>query len=213
MSYYKKNTYFVFSEQIKSIVEISFDIEKVIQGDPVAFRRFFAFFYPKLVALACRFVDRQTAKDLTQEVFIVYWEQKGSVQMDNIGSFLYKCIQNKCLNYLKRSMLEDEYKLSLQVAETRVAYLNQTTDFNDVLNQVFQQDLYDVIESSVKKLPPKCAEAFRLCYFQDMSYKQIAVEMDVSHRTVERYVRQAVLFLRKDLRDVILLFCVFLNIR
>jgi len=40
------------------------DLEKVKQGDPDAFRDFFAFLYPKLKALACRFVDEETAEDV-----------------------------------------------------------------------------------------------------------------------------------------------------
>ena len=48
------------------------DLEKVKQGDPDAFRDFFAFLYPKLKALACRFVDEETAEDVTQDVFTSY---------------------------------------------------------------------------------------------------------------------------------------------
>ena len=65
------------------------DLEKVKQGDPDAFRDFFAFLYPKLKALACRFVDEETAEDVTQDVFTSYWERKHLIQADNIYSFLF----------------------------------------------------------------------------------------------------------------------------
>ena len=58
------------------MMEAKIDIEKVRKGDHAAFKTFFECFYPKLMALACRFVDEQVAKDLVQEVFTSYWEQK-----------------------------------------------------------------------------------------------------------------------------------------
>ena len=55
------------------MMEAKIDIEKVRKGDHAAFKTFFECFYPKLMALACRFVDEQVAKDLVQEVFTSYW--------------------------------------------------------------------------------------------------------------------------------------------
>lgn len=189
-----------------------FDIESVKRGDPVAFRSFFEYFYPKLMALACRFVDGYVAKDLVQEVFTSYWEQKKTIQADNIQSFLYKWLQNSCLNHIKHQMVIDNYESSVRIAEARIAFLDEITDSNDVLKQVIGRDLHDVIELSVKKLPPKCAEAFRLCYFHDMSHKEIAEVMNISPRTVEGHIRQAILFLRKDLKDVLTLFIMLCSI-
>ena len=40
-------------------MEAKIDIEKVRKGDHAAFKTFFECFYPKLMALACRFVDEQ----------------------------------------------------------------------------------------------------------------------------------------------------------
>ena len=45
-------------------MEAKIDIEKVRKGDHAAFKTFFECFYPKLMALACRFVDEQVARSL-----------------------------------------------------------------------------------------------------------------------------------------------------
>lgn len=193
-------------------MQIPIDIEKIRQGDSVAFRNFFEHFYPKLMALACRFVDENVAKDLVQEVFTSYWEQKKMIEADNIQSFLYKWLQNNCLNYIKHQNVIDDYEACVHIAETRIAFLDEITDSNDVMKQVISHDLREVIELSVKKLPPKCAEAFRFCYFYDMSHKEIAKVMDISPRTVEGHIRQAVLFLRKDLKDILTTLFMLCNI-
>lgn len=188
------------------------DTEKVKKGDPVAFRQLFERLYPKLMALACRFVDEQTAKDLVQDLFTSYWKQKSTIEAEKIDSFLYKWLQNSCLNYLKHQMVASEYEARVRIAEARIAFLNETTDSNEVLKQVMDNDLHEIIELSIKKLPPKCAQAFRLCYFHDMSHKEIAEVMDISHRTVEGHIRQAISFLRTDLKDLLTLVFMFYNI-
>lgn len=192
-------------------MQLPIDIQKVKDGDQVVFKSFFECFYPKLMALACRFVDEHVAKDLVQDVFALYWEQKQMIDAENIQSFLYKWVQNKCLNHIKHQMVVEEYEARVQLAEARIAFLNNRVDSNDVLKQVINQDLRELIEISVNKLPPKTAEAFRLCYYHDLPHKDIAKVMDISVRTVETHIRNAVLFLRKDLKDLLLLSILFFN--
>ena len=193
-------------------MQLSFDIDKIREGDKEVFQSFFEAFYPKLKALACRFVDEQAADDLVQDVFTSYWEQKKSIHADNIQSFLFKCLQNKCLNFLKHQMVEEEYESRVRIAEARIAYLAETTDNNHVLEQVMNRDLREIIEKSVEKLPPKCAQAFRLCYFHDVDRKEVAELMGISPRTVDGHIQQALNFLREDLKDLLLLFAMFYNI-
>lgn len=184
------------------------DIDKVRKGDHVAFKTFFECFYPRLMALACRFVDEQVAKDLVQEVFASYWEQKIVIAPDNIQSFLFKWIQNSCLNHIKHQMIVDEYESRVRIAEARIAFLDEN---NDVLKSVINQDLREIIEISVQKLPPKCELVFRMAYYQDLSHKEIAQKMGISPRTVEGHIRQAIVFLREDLKDLFLLIFMLCN--
>lgn len=183
------------------------NIPLVKAGNLTAFKTFFEFFYPKLMALACRFVNDEAAKDIVQEVFTTYWEQKGTIDADNIHSYLFKCVQNRCLNYLKHEMIVDE--AHIRIAEQRIESLCIDSDSNETLQNLITRDVYEVIESSVQKLPPRCAEAFRLCFFHDLPQKEVAVIMNISLRTVETHIRQAVTFLKTDLHDLLLLILLF----
>lgn len=203
---------FILQTEKSYAVQLPIDIQKVKEGDSTAFKSLFECFYPKLMALACRFVDEQVAKDLVQDVFASYWEQKKLIEADNIQSYLYKWIQNRCLNYIKHQMVVEEYEARVRVAEARIAFFTDRMDTNDVLKQVINQDLRELIDISVKKLPPKTAEAFRLCYYHDLSHKEIAEVMNISHRTVETHIRNAILFLRKDLKDLLLLYLAFYHL-
>lgn len=186
-----------------------FDMSKVREGNTEEFKKFFELLYPKLMALACRFVDEYVAKDLVQEVFASYWERKDSIRANNIQSFLYRWLQNSCLDYIKHQMVVEDYELKIRMTEARIKFISQTTDTNDIIKQVISQDIREVIEASVIKLPPRCAQAFRLCYYHDMSYKEIAEVMNISHRTVEVHVQQAIKLLRKELKSLFILLLAF----
>lgn len=185
------------------------DIRKIKQGDQEAFKHLFESVYPKMMAVACRFVDEQVAQDLVQDVFTSYWEQKTQIEAENIQSFLYKWLQNRCLNYIKHQRIVADYESRIRIAETRIAFMDTKTDANDVLRQVVAQDLREQIDLSLAKLPPKTAEAFRYCYFHELSHKEIAGRMNISVRTVETHIRHAVLLLRKELKDLLLLLFLF----
>ena len=187
------------------------DLEKVKQGDPDAFRDFFAFLYPKLKALACRFVDEETAEDLTQDVFTSYWERKHLIQADNIYSFLFKWLQNDCLNRLRHQTVVEAYEERMRLAEARKTYWDRQLEMSDQLRRLIDKDLLETIEQSVNQLPPKCAEAFRLCYYRNMSHKEVAARMQISPRTVEGHIHAALTFLRNKLRHVPTMLFMFYN--
>ncbi|WP_293711974.1 RNA polymerase sigma-70 factor [uncultured Parabacteroides sp.] len=188
---------------------LSFDIEKVRQGDWASFHRLFKVLYPRLITLASRFVDECTAEDLVQNVFLFYWERKETIDINDIKSFLYKCTQNSCLDHLKHQMVVEEYERKVRIGEARLLWMEEHSDENEVMKSVINQDLQDIINESIDKLSPKCAKVFRLCYFEDMSHKAIADTMGLSTRTVEWHIRQAIIFLRKDLHRLFILILCF----
>jgi RNA polymerase sigma-70 factor (ECF subfamily) len=179
-----------------------FDIQEIKRGDEDAFRRFFDFLYPKLMGLACRFVDDEEAKDLVQDVFVDYWEQKQFLDIANVSSYLYKSIQNKCLNHIKHKAVVENHASKVKIAQERMDYLARNTDESELFSQISDRNLRELIEASVRKLPPKCQEAFRLCYFHGMTCKETAERMELSPRTVEGHVQKAITFLREDMLQI-----------
>ena len=182
----------------------NFDIKKVKQGNPDVFKQFFEFHYPRMMGLARRFVDDETARDMVHDVFVDYWEQKENVEVANISSYLFKSVQNKCLNHIKHQAVIDGYAANVKIAQSRMDYLARTTDDNELFRQISDRDIREHIEASVGKLPPKCQEAFRLCYFDEMTCREAAEVMGLSPRTVEGHVQKAVAQLREDLRPLMI---------
>lgn len=187
------------------------DINKVQKGDETEFRLLFNIFYPRLMSVACRFVPEYIAEDIVQSVFVMYWEQKAVLIPNAIHSFLYKCTQNNCLDYLKHQSVVLGHEEEVRLAEERIAFQSQGSDVNELWNEVVERDIKQLLKASIAKLPPKCRQAFELSYFNEMTYREIAEVMHISPRTVEEHVQKATKFLRADLKEI--LFCLLFLLR
>ena len=141
-------------------MDVPYDLNKVKKGDKNAFRSFFGYFYPKLMALACRFVDSQVAEDLVQDVFASYWEKKHLIEADDIHSFLFKWLQNSCLNHIKHQMVVQDYEERVRIAEARLEAMGKSEEQSEVLKHILSQDLRELVEKSISKLPPKMCRSF-----------------------------------------------------
>ncbi len=180
----------------------SFNLEKTNGSDSAEFRRFFNCFYPKLLSVACRFVEAEAAKDIVQDTFLLYWEIKDSLEINKARSFLFKIVQIKCLNYLKHQETVRAYEARIHISKLRIESMNERTDANETFQQIEHQEIQATLEEAIRKLPDKCAQAFRLRFFEEMSYKEIADAMNISHRTVEGHIGRAISLLRPLLKHL-----------
>lgn len=58
-----------------------------------------------------------------------------------------------------------------------------------------------IVRAALEELAPKCREVFVLNRFDNLSYAEIAAELDLSVSMIEKYVSQALSHLRKRVAD------------
>jgi RNA polymerase sigma-70 factor (family 1) len=173
-------------------------ITKLTQGDARAFEVLFKLHYTRLTLFANRFVnDLSVAEEIVADVFTDLWEKGHEVTFStSVSSYLYKMVQNRSLNYLKHQKKENLY----------VSYLEKNDLFDEVRSTVEngyeEKELARQIKDAINTLPEKCREIFVLSRFSDMKYKEIASQLNISPKTVERQVSIALEKLRQTLKHV-----------
>ncbi len=60
-----------------------------------------------------------------------------------------------------------------------------------------RNELIVLLYGEIDKLPPKCREIFKLNRFERMKYREIALKLDISERTVENHIANALKILRE----------------
>lgn len=151
------------------------------EGDKLAFRHLFETYFTPL----CRFMHlyvRETTivEELALDIFTYVWENRKIFQIQlSLKAYLFQAARNKCLNELRKKKqtvsLDSE---EIDIAETETMSLE--TD-----------ELFRLIQEAIMSLPDKCRDVFQLSRTENLSNKEIAVQLNISVKTVEAQITKA----------------------
>lgn len=174
--------------------------EKIRSGDTGAFEYAFRKYAPRLEAFARKYTtDSTEAEDIVQNVFLKLWERRELLENRSLTSFLFMSIKNSCLNYLKHRQVADavEQRMSGNDMVEQLYMIDFVSDPSSLLQQ---KELTDSINRLMDELPPKCKEAFVLSRLNGLKNREIAAEMDITEKVVEKHITRALKRFREGLR-------------
>lgn len=146
--------------------------------------------------------DFEIAEDFVVEAFSKYWQNRKTLhEGSNPKAYILTIIKNKCLNYLEhlkvKNRAEEELsKCSAWHIETSLQTLSACNP-----NKLFSKEIQNIVDETILSMPLKTAFVYQLSRDKGLSYKEIAVELGVSVKTVEFHISKALELLRKSLRD------------
>lgn len=143
--------------------------------------------------------NNDDAKDAVQAVFVKLWEKRTTInEQQSVQAYLYTSVYHYCLNVKRNEKVRTAYVQNNQVIQQ---------PFNDTL---ISRENIKMITDALESLPPQCKLIFFKSRFGKMKYAEIAMEMDISIKTVEAQVGKALKILREKLSEVMVLFILFL---
>lgn len=168
-------------------------LSNIKQGNEQAFNKLFRKYYPMLCAYGHKFVDLEDAEECAQETMLWLWNNREVfVIQTSLSSYLFTSIHNRVLNLISKKENKDfAENYFFQEMQT----LATDTDFYQL------KELSEHIQKAITSLPPSYREAFVMHRFKNMSYKEIAEHLDVSSKTVDYRIQQALKILRVELKD------------
>lgn len=191
-----------FTYTIKGVEENS------IQNDEKAFELLFKSHYTELSFFANKFVnDLQVSEEIVSDTFTSLWEQREQLEIKtSTRAYLYRTVQNRCLNYLKHKKIESEY----------VNYLAKNNMLSEVpaanRNPYIEKELQELVFKAIEDLPDKCREVFKMSRFEQLKNKEIAEHLNISPKTVERHMTIALEKMRHCLKHLFILASIFLSV-
>lgn len=176
------------------------------------FEHFYVNWYSRAKYFAREYVSlEEEAENITQDVFLdMYQKQVLFDGQINQVAYLFTAIKNKCIDYLRRKLLEEaaaqkmqeEFDLSLRMK------FDSLESFDT--NWVSEQKLEEIIRNAIDTLPERCKEIFIKSRLEGKKQKEIAAELCISVKTVENQMVIAYKKLKEELKDYLpLLFFFF----
>ncbi|WP_353138916.1 RNA polymerase sigma-70 factor [Pseudopedobacter sp.] len=174
-------------------------ITDLATNEEISFEQLFKTNYSKLIFFANKFVnDMEEAEELVSDVFAALWENKDKYTFSpSFHGFLFKMVQNRCLNYLKHKKVENEYINYLY--KHKLIHESSIFEEEKVIAKEFEKHIAEAIEN----LPERCKAVFKLSRFKHKKNKEIATILNISNKTVERQITIALEKLRFGLQNLI----------
>jgi RNA polymerase sigma-70 factor (family 1) len=159
-------------------------LARLAAGDEDAFAAVFNHYQDPVGRFILKFVKvPQMAEDLSQEVFLKIWQQRGRLRdLQSFRAFLFIVARNHTINTLQKAS-QSEAAIDAITREGLSARVESPTD-DQVLTREYQEFLTRTIDS----LPPRSREVFRLCREQQLSYDEVAAQLGITRHSVKNHM-------------------------
>lgn len=171
-------------------------IKKLRKGEPKAYRHLFLEYYDWL----CNYVfnlcnSRSLSEDIVQDAIVVLWEKRKVIIITtSLKNYLFKTCHNQFLQHIRSQKIQFD-----TLDKIRWDVISEATLEED-LHEFKLQKLNKLID----QLSPRCKEIFIQNKLEKKKYKEIALEMGISIKTVESQMSKALHFLRANATTFIL---------
>lgn len=136
--------------------------------------------------------DLDKAEDILQETFIKLWDNCSKVKHESVKSYLYTIATNLFLNTIKHDKVVKKHLESLANHHT-----NETPEF-----VMLEKEFMDKLERTINSLPEKQKEVFLLSRIEKKKYKEIAEQLHISVKAVEKRMHLALLVIRDKIGNI-----------
>ncbi|WP_075559266.1 RNA polymerase sigma-70 factor [Parabacteroides timonensis] len=179
--------------------------------DFMALETLFKRFYKPLQAYAFRFVnDKDLSEDIVQDVFFELWQRRESIRFEDVvvKSYLFRAVYTHSLNALNKkhqNVCSLDSERETDILDQYVSSYMQNSEQSLLL-----KELEEEIMSYINTLPPQCHKIFMLSRSYGLKNREIAEQLGISIKAVEKQISKALYGLkehlvRKDLFPLLIL--------
>jgi RNA polymerase sigma-70 factor, ECF subfamily len=177
-------------------------IQLLKKGDEDSFRIIVDRYQRFILNTCIKFVyEKETAEDLTQEVFIEVYKSINNFRMDSkLSTWIYRIAITKSLDHLKSKKRKKRFAILKSLfgddeMEERISAPDNMSPEKLLENQ----DRLKVLTSALNTLPENQRVAFTLSKYDELSYQEIAEILGTSISAVESLIHRAKANLKKKL--------------
>jgi RNA polymerase sigma-70 factor (ECF subfamily) len=169
-------------------------IKRLNKDDHESFRKLFERYSKPLFQFSFKYLkSKEAAEDIVQEVFLKIWDKRKEIKSDtSFKSYLFTIVLNAIRkNFNNLSKLNDLKHNILIESSDNITSISESDEYAFLLKQM---------EDLISEMPEKRREVFIKKKIEEKSLKEIAEELDITTKTVEYHITEAMKFLKKEFK-------------
>ena len=165
------------------------------RGNAKAFELLYDRYHARLYNFCLKIIrNAQEAEDLVQDVFIAIWENREKLDENkSFSSFVFMIAKNKMLNKIKKNLSHQIYMDFMQ---------KENQDRDDLRKDIESYELMNLLQKTIHQLPEKTKEIFLLSRNEGLTYKEIALKLNISENVVDHEIRKSLMHIKDQIRKL-----------
>lgn len=183
---------------MKTVSEAIFQDFKA--GYSNAFRILFDLHHENILQHAYGFCQqREEAEEIVQDAFTQLFAYRDRIKdPESIRPFLYAVAKRIAISHFRKKIIREGASKYMAASDNRNSYDTQET--------ILAKELTDNLERIINELPQQQQKVFVLNKLDDLSYQEIAEQLELSKNTVKNHLAVATKTVRMKLQRLMFLF-------
>lgn len=135
-----------------------------------------------------RLKNRDLSKEIVQDIFVDIWNKRTIKKISDLLPYLHTAVRYKIYTLLSKNRTLPHFVEPFEAMA--LSSYNADTDFK-------KEELDQILNNWLKTLPAKRSQIFKLHFFDDLSTKEISIQLNIPQKTVQNHLNLA----RHDLKD------------
>jgi RNA polymerase sigma-70 factor, ECF subfamily len=172
-------------------------LKKLQRDDYNAFELIYNSYHRRIYSFANKLLPSSTdVEEIVQNVFLTLWNQRKNIRItSSLIAYLYGIARHMIYQVIQQKINYDSFV---------AYYLENNQEYSFITEEEFlYKELENKVKRLIKELPERRRQIFLLSREEGLTYKQIALKLEISENTVDTQIRNALSFLRTHLEDEI----------
>lgn len=167
------------------------------EDDESAFNEIYNRYWRILFTIATsRLKNNHAAEDIIHDVFASLWKNRHSVHVRSLQHYLSSSTRYLIFKVIRKSVNEQIY---IQAGSL-------TNNAFELENALHNKKLLEFVANEIETLPERCKMIFKYSREHGMTNKEIALEMNITSKTVENQINKALNHLRFSMKRILFFF-------
>lgn len=175
-------------------------LQDLAKCDSNAFAHVVEVYQERLLHFSLHYLNnREMAKDVVQDVFAIIWEEHEKFyKVNNLSSWLFTLAKYQSLKKIENLKVSQKHFSKLQYRQLNL--IQDSLNHLDTSPLIFNE-VNLIYKQTLAKLPPQTRRIFEMSRFENKKNREIAVDLNISIKTVEAGITKALKHLRPALKQ------------